>query len=104
MQQLQAETAILLHTGFTRIAGHPARPREKRRSSPMSANANDLRCLRSLAVRLRQLASGMLSTGDRALYLLTAEALEKHTSWLAGQEQNDPVRDAVRHQPVNLIV
>jgi hypothetical protein len=47
------------------------------------AGAPYLRNLLSLAVKLRQLANESLCRGDQALYLMTAEALEKRAEWLA---------------------
>ena len=48
-----------------------------------SAGTFDLGNLFYLASALRQLAGDSLCHGDQALYLLTAEALEKRAEWLA---------------------
>jgi hypothetical protein len=70
------------------------------------ADASELRCLLSLAIRLRQLAPGTLCQGDRTLYLLAAEALEKHSMWLASTrpDQRTAPADPRLYQPVDLIV
>jgi hypothetical protein len=47
------------------------------------AGTFDLGNLFSLASALRQLAGDSLCCGDQALYLLTAEALEKRAEWIA---------------------
>ena len=71
------------------------------------AGTPDLRSLLSLANKLRQLANDSHCRGDQALYLLTAEALEKRAEWLAAtlpaevQEQEDDPR---LHQPVDVII
>jgi len=46
------------------------------------AGATALQSLLSVAAALRQLANNDLYRGDQALYLLTAEALEKRAEWL----------------------
>jgi hypothetical protein len=70
-----------------------------------SADAHDLRSLLSVAARLRQLAGATLCRGDQALYLMTAEALEKRAGWLAGLlPEPDTEPNPVRHQPVDLVV
>lgn len=66
-----------------------------------------LRNLLSLAIRLRQLANDAHCLGDQALYLMTAEALEKRAEWLAAtlpserSEQHDKPRP---HTPVDLTI
>jgi hypothetical protein len=66
------------------------------------AGAVDLRNLLSLAEQLRQLANDSLFRGDQALYLLTAEALEKRAEWLAvalPQEKTEQRSDPKIHTP-----
>ena len=67
----------------------------------------DLRGLLSLATKLRQLANDTLCRGDQALYLLTAEALEKRAEWLAATlplENNEQPSDPKMHTPVDVII
>jgi hypothetical protein len=47
------------------------------------ASVPDLRNLLFLAAKLRRLANDAHCRGDQALYLMTAEALEKRAQWLA---------------------
>jgi hypothetical protein len=47
------------------------------------AGARDLRELLSVAAKLRHLAEDTLCQGDKGLYLMAAEALEKRAEWLA---------------------
>jgi hypothetical protein len=47
------------------------------------AGARDLRELLSVAAKLRHLAEDTLCQGDKVLYLMAAEALEKRAEWLA---------------------
>ena len=71
-----------------------------------AADANELRCLLSLAGRLRQLAAGALFQHDQVLYLLAAEALEKHSAWLATAppDQRATQGDLEPYRPVDIIV
>ena len=67
----------------------------------------DLRNLLFLAARLRQLANDSHCRGDLALYLLTAEALEKRAEWLAATlppENHEPPRDPRLHKSVDVII
>src|SRR3954463_1746649 len=83
----------------------PPRRRPRFLRMGQSADAHDLRSLLSVAARLRQLAGATLCRGDQALYLMTAEALEKRAGWLAGLLQEaDTEPNPVRHQPVDLVV
>lgn len=66
-----------------------------------------LRNLLSLATRLRQLANDAHCLGDRALYLMTAEALEKRAEWLAATLPSERVeeRDKPRpHTPIDMTI
>ena len=61
----------------------------------------------SVAAKLRHLANDTLCQGDRALYLMAAEALEKRAHWLAAalpQERREQNAEPAPHPPVNLIV
>jgi hypothetical protein len=69
----------------------------------MDHDTKEQRNLRSLAVRLRRLASVMLSQRDRSLYQLTAEALEKHSAGPVSTPAS-PERDPKLYRPVDLIV
>ena len=71
-----------------------------------SADANELRCLLSLAARVRQLAAGAVFQHDRTLYLLAAEALEKHGQRLADAlpEAGVPPDDLRLYRSVDLIL
>jgi hypothetical protein len=63
--------------------------------------------LLTLAAALRRLASDSLCRGDRALYLLTAEALEKRAEWFAAtfpQENPEQRRDHILHRPVDMTI
>ena len=71
------------------------------------AGAADLRNLLSLAVKLRQLANDSLCRGDQALYLMTAEALEKRAEWLAvtmPSERTQANENAKAHTPVDVTI
>ena len=79
------------------------------------AGATALQSLLSVAAALRQLANNDLYRGDQALYLLTAEALEKRAEWLAftlpqegseilAQERGERPDDPQLHKPVDLII
>jgi hypothetical protein len=71
------------------------------------ADAPYLRNLFSLAVKLRQLANESLCRGDQALYLMTAEALEKRAGWLAASLPAETVErqcDPVLHKPVDVTI
>jgi hypothetical protein len=70
-------------------------------------DARNLRNLLSLAAKLRQLANDSLCQGDRALYLMTAEALEKRAEWLAAtlpDERTEPRDNPKLHKPVDVII
>ena len=67
----------------------------------------ELRNLVTLAASLRQLANESLCRGDQALYLLTAEALEKRAEWLAAalpQESSEQHHSPVSHKPVDVTI
>ena len=69
--------------------------------------ANDLRSLLSAAAGLRQMATSGRHDGDRTVYLMAAEAMERRAKWLAGQSPEIPpehMADSTLHRPVNLIV
>ena len=71
------------------------------------AGTADLRNLLSLAVKLRQLANDSLCRGDQALYLLTAEALEKRAEWLAvalPSEEAEHRENPKPHTPVDVTI
>lgn len=74
------------------------------------AGARDLRELLSVAAKLRHLANDTLCQGDRVLYLMAAEALEKRAEWLAVTLPQDRVtqpqaQEAPRpRQPVDVTV
>jgi len=71
------------------------------------AGAIELRNLVALAAALRQLANESLCRGDQALYLLTAEALEKRAEWLAAalpQESGEQRHSPAPHQPVDMTI
>jgi len=77
--------------------------------SPMtgSAAARNLQSLLWVASKLRQLANDTLCQGDKTLYLMAAEALEKRAQWLAAalpQESQDGEAAPQPHPPVNLII
>lgn len=65
-----------------------------------------LKCLLALAARLRQLAAGALFQHDQTLYLLAAEALEKHSRELAGAREEAGIEsdDPQLYRRVNIIV
>jgi len=71
-----------------------------------SHDASELECLLSLAGRLRQLAAAALFQHERTLYLLAAEALEKHCQCLAcnSQDAATPVGELELYRPVNFTV
>ena len=67
----------------------------------------DLRNLLFLAAKLRQLANDPLCMGDQALYLMTAEALEKRAKWLATtlpDERTEHHDNPKLHKPVDMII
>lgn len=71
-----------------------------------AVSAEDLRDLLWVAARLRRLAGDALCQGDRALYLITAEALETRAGYLAAplpQAQAKP-DDPELHQPIDLTI
>lgn len=71
------------------------------------AGAPDLRNLLSLALKLRRLANDSHCLGDQALYLMTAEALEKRAAWLAAtlpSETNEQRDNPGPHKPVDVII
>jgi hypothetical protein len=71
------------------------------------AGAPDLRNLLTLAAKLRDLANDPHCRGDQALYLMTAEALEKRAEWLAAtmpQENPEPRRDPKMHKPIDVTI
>ena len=71
------------------------------------AGSPDLRGLLSLANKLRQLANDSHCRGDQALYLLTAEALEKRAEWLAATlppEAHAPHHDPRMHKSVDMTI
>ena len=71
------------------------------------AGTPDLRSLISLASKLRQLANDSHCRGDQALYLLTAEALEKRAEWLAATlppEKIEPPPDPRLHKAVDVTI
>jgi hypothetical protein len=71
------------------------------------AGVPDLRNLLSLAARLRRLANDSHCRGDRALYLVTAEALEKRAEWLAAalpSERGGQHDSPQLHKPVDLTI
>lgn len=71
-----------------------------------SHDASELECLLSLAGRLRQLAATALFQHDQTLYLLAAEALEKHCQGLAcaAPETRITPDDVELYRAVNLTV
>jgi hypothetical protein len=69
--------------------------------------ASNLRNLLSLAAKLRQLANDSLCRGDQALYLMTAEALEKRAEWLAialPSEKSHARENPKAHTPVDVTI
>ena len=75
------------------------------------AGTPDLRNLLALAVKLRQLANDSHCLGDQALYLMTAEALEKRAEWLAAaappeerEQRETPRIQAPVHKPVDVTI
>lgn len=71
------------------------------------AGAPYLRNLLSLATRLRQLANDAHCLGDQALYLMTAEALEKRAEWLAATLPSERIEQHEKprpHTPVDVII
>ena len=71
------------------------------------AGAPYLRNLLSLAVKLRELANESLCRGDQALYLMTADALEKRAEWLAASlptENAERQCDPKLHKPVDVTI
>jgi hypothetical protein len=72
------------------------------------AGARDLRMLLSVAAKLRHLADDTLCQGDKVLYLMAAQALEKRAEWLAAtlpNERESPTEENPRiHQPVDMTV
>jgi hypothetical protein len=56
---------------------------------------------------LRRLANDSHCLGDQALYLMTAEALEKRAAWLAAtlpSERNEQRDNPRLHKPVDVII
>jgi hypothetical protein len=73
----------------------------------MSNFGMDSRSLLCLATALRRLANEYMCRGDQALYLLTAEALEKRTERLSAvlpQECDGRRDDPKLHKPVDVTV
>jgi hypothetical protein len=71
------------------------------------ASTTDLRQLLSLASKLRELANDTMCLGDQALYLMTAEALEKRAEWFATtlpQERNEVQREPGPHKPIDVTI
>ena len=71
------------------------------------AGTPDLRNLLALAMKLRQLANDAHCRGDQALYLMTAEALEKRAEWLSAtlpQEKRDTHGDPRLHKSVDVTI
>jgi len=71
------------------------------------AGAPYLRNLLSPAVKLRQLANEPLCRGDWALFLMTAEALEKRAEWLAASLPTADTEyhyDPRLHKPVDVMI
>jgi hypothetical protein len=71
------------------------------------AGALNLRNLLSLAAKLRHLANDEHCLGDQALYLMTAEALEKRAEWLAAtlpQDRHEQDCDPKMHTPVDVTI
>ncbi|HVW74724.1 MAG TPA: hypothetical protein VHC39_13885 [Rhizomicrobium sp.] len=71
------------------------------------AGAPNLRNLLALAMKLRQLANDAHCRGDQALYLMTAEALEKRAEWLAATlppEKRETQNDPRLHKSVDVII
>ena len=71
------------------------------------ATTTDLRQLLSLASKLRELANDTKCLGDQALYLMTAEALEKRAEWLAvtlPEERSEVQRATGPHKPVDVTI
>jgi hypothetical protein len=69
--------------------------------------ARDLRNLLAVAIKLRHLANDTLCQGDRSLYLMAADALEKRARWLAAalpQERHDRNTEPTPPPPVDLII
>ena len=72
----------------------------------LSARAKELKSLISLAAKLRQLADGTLPEANQALYLLAAEALEKHNERRAHRSQfkRIPPGDPKLYRPIDMRV
>jgi hypothetical protein len=71
------------------------------------ARTIDVPILLSLATTLRRLGNDSLSHGDKALYPLTAEALEKRAEWFAATfpQVNTVQRgDPMLHSPVDMTI
>lgn len=69
--------------------------------------ARDLRNLLSVAAKLRHLANDTLCQGDRSLYLMAAEALEKRAQWLAAalpEDRHEEDSEPLPHPPVDLTI
>ena len=69
--------------------------------------ARDLRNLLAVAIKLRHLANDTLCQGDRSLYLMAADALEKRARWLAAALPEEPYDRNVEPappQPVDLTI
>lgn len=84
----------------------PARPSRYQRMESF-ADTPDLRNLLSLAAKLRRLANDPRCRGDQALYLMTAEALEKRATWLAAtlpSERPEQQGNPRLHKPVDVTI
>jgi hypothetical protein len=71
------------------------------------ANTIDLPILLPLATALCRFGNDCLCHGDQALYLLTAEALEKHAEWFAAtfpQENTEQRGDPMLHRTVDMTI
>lgn len=69
--------------------------------------ARNLRNLLSVAARLRHLADDTLCRGDRSLYLMAADALEKRAHWLAAalpEDRHEETIEPLPHPPVDLVI
>jgi len=93
---------------YQKLKRNAARPRPLRYvRMEYFAGAPDLRNLLALANKLRQLANDSHCRGDQALYLMTAEALEKRAEWLAVTaplESREQPSTPPAHEPVDLTI
>jgi hypothetical protein len=97
------------HASFTKKKTFGASPSPLSRYLRMAflAHARDLRNLLTVAEKLRLLADDTRCQGDKVLYLMAAEALEKRAGWLEGtlpEEHNYSDEKPRPHQPVNMII